>query len=253
MAVHRSAENITTPSPGPGQPGYLESMFKKEREVYQSMQEGQNIPQSDSSEDEEIDRKRNKPRKRAKEYSEKPEHSSDSDSERSEDEEIALPQVKRKESSAEKVHENVENDLSIKMNNLSPVMSESPSQSRDENNANEKPVTETSFPEKPVTETSFPEKAVTETSFPENGDEPVSEKKSSETATPILQPEEKSGTEKLVAPPRNKKKIAPSQNFTFGQSPDRPEGENNAKRRPRKDRDRLRQLYKQGGFCYLVN
>ncbi|KAK3102223.1 hypothetical protein FSP39_009733 [Pinctada imbricata] len=261
MSVHRSAENVNTLSPG--QPGYLESMFKKEREVYHSMQQQErNHNSSESSDDERETHSQVKPRRYAKEYSERPDSDSDSDSVKS-DEDIALPEVKRKESATENIKEECEsaNEKLVErsdsatdkikeeaentqpensgkvMNNLSPVMSESTSHSHQEKDENNKSFTETSF-------------LGNEEPFDTQRSKSDIKDKTSKTSAP---PGDKvNGERQITAPPRHRKKIAPSQNFTFGQSPDKPEVENPTRRRPKKERDRLRKLYKQGGRRYTV-
>ncbi|XP_021366816.1 rab11 family-interacting protein 1-like isoform X2 [Mizuhopecten yessoensis] len=229
--VTKSADDLDTPVSS--QPGYLESMFRKEREVYKSMQKDK----SDSSDDEAVTKNRRSNRKSAKEYISDERHSSDSDSEGGA-KEIALPLVKRKSESKSRSGIRPRSDSKDSNSShvsKSDVLVEPPPLSR--NNSSEG-------------------KTLTETSFPESSTDPVyhngkdDDASSGSTIEPqetadndlVNGEEEDSGKSDL-----NRRKITPKQSFSFDNSPEKPDGV-----RRRAKRDRLRQLYKQGGRRYTV-
>ncbi|XP_033751723.1 rab11 family-interacting protein 1-like isoform X1 [Pecten maximus] len=228
--VTKSVDDLDTPVSS--QPGYLESMFRKEREVYKTMQKND----SDSSEDEKVNRSRRQSRKSAKEYVSDERHSSDSDSEGSV-KEIALPIVRRKPESKVRSESRPRSDSkgsNSSQGNKSEVLKEPPPLSR--NNSNEG-------------------KALTETSFPESSTEPVyhngnDDDASSESTIEAQETTENdlvNGEQESAKLAQNRRKITPIQQFSFDNSPEKQEGV-----RKRAKRDRLRQLYKQGGRRYTV-
>ncbi|XP_069133997.1 rab11 family-interacting protein 2-like isoform X1 [Argopecten irradians] len=228
--VTKSADDLDTPVSS--QPGYLESMFRKEREVYKSMQKDD----SDSSEDEKVNRNRRQSRKSAKEYVSDERHSSDSDSEASV-KEIALPVVRRKPETKGRPRSDSKGSNSSQ-ENKSEVLTEPPTLSR--NNSSDG-------------------KVITETSFPESSTEPVYHNGNEDDASSesTLEPQETTenglmnGGEESPKSAQNRRKITPIQQFSFENSPEKPVEKQDGVRR-RAKRDRLRQLYKQGGRRYTV-
>ncbi|XP_060066740.1 rab11 family-interacting protein 1-like [Ylistrum balloti] len=228
--VTKSADDLDTPVSS--QPGYLETMFRKEREVYKIMQKDN----ADSSEDETVKTSRRQSRKSAKEYISDEHHSSDSDSEGSV-KEIALPLVRRKSESKVRSENRPRSDSkgsNSSHGSKSEVLKEPPPLSR--NNSSDG-------------------KVLTETSFPESSTEPVYHNGNEEDASSesTIEPQETAendlvnGDEESTKSTLNRRKITPIQQFSFDSSPEKPDGV-----RRRAKRDRLRQLYKQGGRRYTV-
>ncbi|XP_063397902.1 rab11 family-interacting protein 2-like isoform X2 [Mytilus trossulus] len=202
------------------QPGYLESIFKKESEVFKTMTTGDH--QSDSSES--IEEPKSNKVKSAKEYKEPIQESCGSESDGSID--INFPAVKRKSDSVgecklpsdpklEQLEE--QRSSSSHLNNLSPESGFATFNSSHTSISNE------------FKETSFPDK---------NGDPvyhnevPSSSEKLSHTDV--------NGEDRKESVSRSKKKIAPEEKFSFGQSPDKPEPttNGNVRRRSKKERSR---------------
>ncbi|KAJ8299225.1 hypothetical protein KUTeg_023285 [Tegillarca granosa] len=221
----RSSDDLNTSISS--QPGYLEAMFHKEREVYKQMQ-GMNCDSTDDSAG-----KIPKQRKTAKEYTQDHDHSYDSDSEGSADE-VKLPDVKRKPDS---------------VGNMASNSNSSEKKESEENEDSSQTLTgsgsgsDLGLNSQPNKENN---KCVTETSFPEDTTHPVYHSPRQEN-NKVTAPAENNlvNGEVLTAPPRHKKKISLEQPFKFGVSPDKVDV------RRRSKRDSLRN-YKHGGRRYTV-
>ena len=209
------------------QPGYLESIFKKESEVYKTMSGG--TQESDHESVESIEEQKQNVRKIAKEYTEPIQESYDSDSEGSVD--LTFPEVKRKSDSgvdskypSDQRLEQLEGKLSSssRLNNLSPDMDDgalNSSHSSVLNNDNK----------------------VRETSFPESSENPVYHNQRPDSLEKLghMQMNGEDG-DKKDSMNHIKKKIAPEEKFSFGMSPDKPEPTQNGivRRRSKKERSK---------------
>ena len=239
------------------QPGYLESIFKKESEVYKTMsgetqesdhesvesieEQKQNVRKIakeytepiqesyDYESVESIEEQKQNVRKIAKEYTEPIQESYDSDSEGSVD--LTFPKVKRKSDSgvdskypSDQRLEQLEGKLSSssRLNNLSPDMDDgalNSSHSSVLNNDNK----------------------VRETSFPESSKNPVYHNQRPDSLEKLghMQMNGEDG-DKKDSMNHIKKKIAPEEKFSFGMSPDKPEPTQNGivRRRSKKERSK---------------
>ncbi|XP_071181966.1 rab11 family-interacting protein 2-like isoform X3 [Mytilus edulis] len=201
------------------QPGYLESIFKKESEVFKTMTTGDH--QSDSSES--IEEPKSNKVKSAKEYKEPIQESCGSESDGSVD--INFPAVKRKSDSVgecklpsdPKLEQLEEQSSSSHLNNLSPESGFATFNSSHTSISNE------------FKETSFPDKSGDPVY---HNEVPSSSEKLSHT--------DLNGEDRKESVSRSKKKIAPEEKFSFGQSPDKPEPttNGNVRRRSKKERSR---------------
>ncbi|CAC5368714.1 RAB11FIP1_2_5 [Mytilus coruscus] len=203
------------------QPGYLESIFRKESEVFKTMNTGDH--QSDSSES--IEEPKSNKVKSAKEYTAPIQESCDSESEGSID--INFPAVKRKSDSVgecklpsdPKLEQLEEHQSSTShLNNLSPESGIATINSSHTSISNDNEFKETSFPET--------------SGDPVYHNEVPSSEKLSHTDI--------NGEDRKESVSRSKKKIAPEENFSFGLSPDKPEPttNGNVRRRSKKERSR---------------
>lgn len=207
------------------QPGYLESMFKKESEVYKTMSGGTQESEHESAES--IEEQKQNVCKSAKEYTEPIQESYDSDSEGSVD--VTFPEVQRKsDSGVDSKHpsdqrlEQLEGKLpsSSLLNNLSPDMDNgalNSSHSSVLNNDNK----------------------VKETSFPESSEIPVYHNQRPNSLEKLGHMQ-MNGEDKKDSMNHIKKKIAPEEKFSFGMSPDKPEPtqNGNVRRRSKKERSK---------------
>lgn len=223
----RSSDDLNTSISS--QPGYLEAMFHKEREVYKQMQ-GMDCDSTDESAG-----KVPKQRKAAKEYTQEHGHSYDSDSEGSDDE-VKLPDVKRKPDS---------------VGNMAATTNSLEKKEEEENEDSSRTLTASGSGSdlglnSQTNNDNKDNKCVTETSFPEDTTHPVyhSPRQESNKASTPTENNLVNG-EVLTAPPRNKKKISLEHPFKFGVSPDK------ADVRRRSKRDSLRQ-YKQGKIYSII-
>ncbi|CAG2185131.1 RAB11FIP1_2_5 [Mytilus edulis] len=202
------------------QPGYLESIFKKESEVLKTMTTGDH--QSDSSES--IEEPKSNKVKSAKEYKEPIQESCGSESDGSID--INFPAVKRKSDSVGECklpsdpkleHLEEQQSSSSHLNNLSPESGFATFNSSHTSISNE------------FKETSFPDKSGDPVY---HNEVPSSSEKLSHTDV--------NGDDRKESVSRSKKKIAPEEKFSFGQSPDKPEPttNGNVRRRSKKERSR---------------
>ncbi|XP_052065624.1 rab11 family-interacting protein 5-like [Mytilus californianus] len=203
------------------QPGYLESIFRKESEVFKTMNTGGHL--SDSSES--IEEPKSNKVKSAKEYTAPIQESCDSESEGSID--INFPAVKRKSDSVgecklpsdpklEQLEE--QQSSSSHLNNLSPESGIATINSSHTSISNDNEFKETSFPET--------------SGDPVYHNEVPSSEKLSHTDI--------NGEDRKESVSRSKKKIAPEENFSFGLSPDKlePTTNGNVRRRSKKERSR---------------
>ena len=243
-SIRKSADDLDTSVSS--QPGYLENMFQKEVEVYNSMQ-------LDSSSDENIQGrvsvksetqghiKTRKNRKQAKEFNpDSDREHDDSDSEGSVD--ISLPVVRRRpesliengaksDNSSHGSHgDNIVSNHGI---NNTAVLTENSKHSLNHENSQEGNITETSFPA-----------SSTEPVFHTNGNTNTDIQQDSSNSRP-LNLSLNGIAESRPVPPERRKKITPSQNFNFDNSPDKSVDTSQVKRRSKSTRDR-HQLYREG-------